>query len=81
MGYHSDDISIMETGTGIFIMSLGDSRTLRFKNIISGKTHDVLLEDNTVIHMFIQTQIDYMHSIIKKESDLPRLSITFRKLK
>ncbi len=33
MGYHSDQTDILETDTGIAIVSIGETRTLKFRNI------------------------------------------------
>ena len=33
MGYHSDQMDILEEGTGVVIISVGEARTLRFRNI------------------------------------------------
>src|SRR5579859_7026561 len=33
MGFHSDQTDILEAGTGVAIVSLGETRTLKFRNI------------------------------------------------
>ena len=33
MGFHSDQTDILEENTGVIIISLGETRTLRFRNI------------------------------------------------
>ncbi len=81
MGYHSDQTDILETGTGIAIVSLGETRELKFRNI---QHPDQLLSyglvSGSLIYMTQQIQNDWQHSIPKSETENGRISLTFRQL-
>jgi alkylated DNA repair dioxygenase AlkB len=84
MGFHSDQIDILQDDTGIAIISLGDKRTMRFKNKLDSKIiYDIVLEPNSLFYMSKLMQISWLHSILPDNDSLnsERISITFRKLK
>lgn len=85
MGFHSDQIDILNTKTGIAIFSFGASRILRFKNKINPEfTLDILLENNSYFYMTQKVQLEWLHSILpdkNKKTREQRFSLTFRKIK
>ncbi|WP_375560014.1 alpha-ketoglutarate-dependent dioxygenase AlkB [Bernardetia sp. OM2101] len=82
MGYHSDQIGILAEGTGIVIISLGETRILKFRNI-EDKTifKEFELPSGSLLYMNQETQNNWQHSIPKSNTENPRMSLTFRKLK
>lgn len=84
MGYHSDQIEILEPNTGILILSLGSSRTMRFKNKNENNLFDVIINSDSLLYMTQETQNKWLHSILPEQgpkSENERISITFRKIK
>lgn len=52
MGFHSDQTDILEEGTGVVIISVGENRTLRFRNIEDKTiTKDFVLPSGSLIYM------------------------------
>jgi alkylated DNA repair dioxygenase AlkB len=82
MGYHSDNIDILENKTGVAIISLGSERIIRFKNKLTNEIIDFILEPGSLFYMNQNTQKKYVHSILKSNNDVSeRISITLRKIK
>lgn len=81
MGYHSDQIDHLAANTGIAIVSLGETRTLRFRNI-----HDPLIVENyelqsgSLIYMTQEVQTEWQHAIPKSGTENGRISMTFRNI-
>jgi hypothetical protein len=83
MGFHSDQIDILSDNTGIAIVSLGNKRTMRFKNKLDATvTHDIPLQPNSLFYMTQTVQEFWLHSILPEVTNdsAERISITFRKL-
>ena len=80
MGYHSDNTDILSPGTGVVIISLGSTRTLRFKNKLNDCIYDYVLDNGMLFYMDDSVQNDWLHSIPKSDTLLPRLSLTFRNI-
>lgn len=81
MGFHSDQTDILAEGTGIAILSLGTTRTLRFRKIADTETiKDYSLPAGSLIYMSQQLQNEWQHSIPKEDTDEGRMSLTFRKI-
>ncbi|MDD5149682.1 MAG: alpha-ketoglutarate-dependent dioxygenase AlkB [Flavobacterium sp.] len=83
MGFHSDQIDILDKNTGIVIFSFGSSRILRFKSKNDSKMiYDILLENNSYFYMSQNTQTEWLHSILpdKNIKESERFSLTFRKI-
>lgn len=81
MGYHSDNTDILADGTGVVIISLGSTRTLRFRSIADNTNIiDYTLNDGSIFYMTDLLQNEWMHSIPRNSSDEPRISLTFRKI-
>lgn len=82
MGYHSDNTDILEKNTGVVIISIGSTRTLRFKNKLNKETLiDYTLSDGSLFYMNDDIQNDWLHSIPKSDATGPRISLTFRHIK
>ena len=81
MGYHSDNTDILYDGTGVIIISIGSTRTLRFRNI-TNRTDivDYVLTDGSIFYMDDALQTNWMHSIPRSDSNSIRISLTFRKI-
>jgi len=82
MGYHSDQTDILETNTGIAIISIGEPRFLKFRNI---ETPDQFLiyelTAGSLIYMTQEIQKIWQHSIPKSDTENGRISLTFRKMR
>lgn len=82
MGYHSDDISILSENTGIAIISLGETREIKFREIDNkDKKTSYFLENGSLFYMNQDIQNKYQHSIPKSNTLNARISLTFRKIK
>ena len=82
MGWHSDQRDILEDGTGVAIVSLGDTRVLRFREIEKKDNKiDYPLPSGSLIFMSNEFQDKWHHSIPKSPSEEGRMSLTFRKMK
>lgn len=81
MGFHSDQTDILTEGTGVVILSLGETRTLRFRNIHDKNiVHDYPLETGSLFFMTNQVQESWQHAVPKSNTDNGRMSLTFREL-
>lgn len=83
MGFHSDQVDILDAHTGIAIISLGNERIMRFKDKSNKSLFiDFILKPNSLFFMSTIIQKDWLHSILPDKSDLnnDRISLTFRKL-
>ncbi|WP_175622833.1 alpha-ketoglutarate-dependent dioxygenase AlkB [Chryseobacterium schmidteae] len=83
MGFHSDQIDILDRDSSIVIFSFGSSRILRFKNKTNRDlTCDILLENNSFLSMSQNIQLEWLHSILPDDlkSVNIRYSVTFRKI-
>jgi alkylated DNA repair dioxygenase AlkB len=82
MGFHTDQVDILEHNTGVAIISLGQSRVLRFRKI-ENKEHtvDFTLSSGSLLYMNQAIQSEWEHAIPKADTDLARMSLTFRKIK
>ena len=81
MGYHSDQTDILEPDTGIAIVSLGATRTLKFRNIINADhvlSYD--LTPGSLVYMTQEIQDLWQHAIPKSDTEFGRISLTFRLL-
>jgi alkylated DNA repair dioxygenase AlkB len=80
MGYHSDRTDILLPGTGVVIVSLGSTRTLRFRNINDRSIIDFTLRSGSLFYMTADVQNLWVHSIPSDDTDNGRMSLTFRNL-
>lgn len=82
MGYHSDQIDILESDTGIVIVSLGETRTLKFRNIANSDDYlSYDLPSGSLIYMTQEIQQEWQHAIPKSDTENGRISLTFRQMK
>lgn len=82
MGYHSDQTDILETDTGIAIVSIGEPRILKFRKIENPEfflTYE--LTAGSLVYMTQEIQKIWQHSIPKSNTENGRISLTFRKIK
>lgn len=82
MGYHSDQTDILCDNTGIAILSVGETRTLRFRNI-NDKTliEDYDLPAGSLIYMTQAVQEEWQHAIPSTDTLNGRMSLTFRQIR
>jgi len=82
MGFHSDDIEVLEEGTGITILSLGSLRIMKFRSIYGKNEFEIDLLPGEFIHMSSVSQLYWKHAVppCKKSSQCERISLTFRKI-
>lgn len=81
MGFHSDQTDILHEGTGVVIVSLGETRTLRFRNIHDHSIiHNFELPAGSLIYMSNDVQQEWQHAIPTSDTTEGRMSLTFRKL-
>ncbi len=82
MGYHSDQTDILEAGTGIAIVSLGETRILKFRNKINvGEFLSYNLTAGSLIYMTQAIQHVWQHAIPPSNTENGRISLTFRQMK
>ncbi|TAF65014.1 MAG: alpha-ketoglutarate-dependent dioxygenase AlkB [Cytophagales bacterium] len=82
MGYHSDQTDILEAGTGIAIVSIGEKRTLKFRNIEKPDLYLTYeLTAGSLVYMTQEIQEVWQHSIPKSDTENGRISLTFRKMR
>ena len=82
MGFHSDNLEQLVEGTGVAIISLGSTRTLRYKNkTYKDNVHDYELKAGSLVYMDDDVQAEWLHAIPKCDTTEPRISLTFRQLK
>jgi alkylated DNA repair dioxygenase AlkB len=81
MGFHSDQTDILAENTDVGIVSIGETRTLRFRNI-KDKTivKDFELPSGSFIYIINEVQNEWQHSIPKSDTENGRMSLTFRKI-
>jgi alkylated DNA repair dioxygenase AlkB len=82
MGYHADQTDILYPQTGIAIVSLGETRTLRFRNIANKELFmNYDLSAGSLIYMTQEIQDIWQHAIPPSQTGNGRISLTFRKIK
>jgi alkylated DNA repair dioxygenase AlkB len=82
MGFHSDQTDILYENTGIVIVSVGETRILRFRKI-SDKEEivDFSLPAGSLIYMTQEVQEIWQHAVPQTDTEQGRMSLTFRKIK
>lgn len=80
VNWHADDVTILEPGTPIAIVSLGCQRALSLRTSFNGKFHyvDQQLAPGSLLTMSSAMQADWKHAIRRDTSTSPRISLTFR---
>jgi alkylated DNA repair dioxygenase AlkB len=82
MGWHADDTTILAEGTGVGIVSLGATRTLKLRaRDDSGFIYEKLkLEAGSLLLMPAEMQAYWRHAIKREGVDEPRVSLSFRQI-
>lgn len=82
MGFHSDMTDQLDEHTGICIVSLGNPRTMRFRNKEQKEvTNDFILNPGSLFLMSQEVQKYWDHAIRKSSGpDSERISLTFRRI-
>ena len=81
MGWHSDQTDILAPNTGVVIVSLGATRSLRFREITNKENKvDYPLPSGSLIYMTQQVQALWQHAVPKADTDQGRMSLTFREI-
>jgi alkylated DNA repair dioxygenase AlkB len=81
MGYHSDQTDILAENTGIAIVSLGETRILRFRNIENPTLYlNYELVSGSLIYMTQAIQTVWQHAIPTSNTENGRISLTFREM-
>ncbi|WP_114941577.1 alpha-ketoglutarate-dependent dioxygenase AlkB [Mucilaginibacter endophyticus] len=82
MGYHSDQTDILYPNTGVAIISVGETRTLRFRNIENKDEFvNYELKPGSLIYMTQEVQTKWHHAVPSSDTENSRISLTFRKIK
>jgi alkylated DNA repair dioxygenase AlkB len=82
MGYHSDQTDILYDNTGVAIVSVGETRTLKFRRIDNKEDFASFdLPSGSLIYMAQEVQHLWQHAIPPSDTELGRISLTFRKIK
>jgi len=79
MGFHSDDTSNLEPGSGVAIVSVGAERRITFRSKV-GPTADLhrKLSNGSLLYMDGVVQRNWLHAIEQEEEVGPRISLTWR---
>jgi alkylated DNA repair dioxygenase AlkB len=81
MGFHSDEIDNLETGTQIIIISLGTERKLSFRSKADyEQRRQYLLPHGSLLYMSQRTQEFWSHAIKRANVLDGRISLTFRRI-
>lgn len=85
LGWHQDDVSILQPGTGIGIISLGVARPLRLRRPNAAAPNGfeyraVLLEPGSLLFMSAAMQAVWQHALRRADTAEPRISLTFRRI-
>ncbi len=79
MGFHSDDTSALQTGTGIAIVSLGNPRNITYRNKKNKNIrHIFTLSPGSLLYMDSAIQNEWVHAINKQKGADSRISLTWR---
>lgn len=79
MGFHSDDTSALQAGTGVAIVSLGNPRKITFRNKKNKDIrHNFLLSPGSLLYMENSVQNEWVHAINKQKGVESRISLTWR---
>lgn len=79
MGFHADDTTELQPGTGVAIVSLGHPRKITYRSK-ADKTlqHSFTLPPGSMLYMSSALQDDWVHAIKKQKDVGPRISLTWR---
>ncbi len=80
MGFHSDSLDNLQSGTGVAILSLGSERTIQYKHKLNRITVDDRLPKGSLLYMDDNVQREWLHAIPKEDNAEERISLTFRQM-
>ena len=79
MGFHSDDITNLRPGTGVAIVSLGEARTISFRQRDDQNERlSYLLRPGSLLFMELAVQQKWAHAIKRRRGAGGRISLTWR---
>lgn len=79
MGFHADDTTDLQPGTGVAIVSLGYARKLTYRNKANPALQRAfVLQPGSVLYMSSAVQDEWVHAIKKQKGVGPRISLTWR---
>lgn len=82
MGFHSDDTTDLQSGTGVAIVSLGSPRGITFRDKSNPEIqHTFSLKPGSLLYMDAKIQTQWVHAIRKQKDAGPRISLTWRAFK
>lgn len=81
MGFHHDSYAELAAESFIAIVSLGATRTLRFRTRDKTEEHALLLEAGSLVLMDEPTQRDWLHAVKREPGAGLRVSLTYRLFK
>ena len=77
--FHQDSTKAFGDNHFIILYSIGESRTMRFKNINNNNDiFDIKLESNSLLIIYPEINNIYQHAILKDDTTKVRYSLTFR---
>ena len=81
MGFHYDGLDDLAPGTGVAIVSLGATRTLRFRRMDDRDVEvSQPLVSGSLLYMPSEVQTQWKHGIPRETGAAARISLTFRQL-
>jgi alkylated DNA repair dioxygenase AlkB len=79
MGFHADDTSNLQPGTGVAIVSLGYPRKITYRTKADKSIQQAFtLQPGSLLYMSSQVQDQWVHAIKKQKDVGPRISLTWR---
>lgn len=79
MGFHADDTTDLQPGTGVAIVSVGYPRKLTYRSKTNPEVqHAFLLPPGSVLYMGSEVQDNWVHAIKRQKGVGPRISLTWR---
>lgn len=79
MGFHSDDTTGLQAGTGVAIVSLGSERDISYRSKEDPSIeHSYILEPGSLLYMDAGIQEKWTHAIKRHANVGPRISLTWR---
>jgi 2OG-Fe(II) oxygenase superfamily len=82
MGYHADDTSGLEPGTGVAIVSIGSPRAITYRHKEDPELrHKFTLQPGSLLYMDSEVQDEWFHAINRQKDVGPRISLTWRQFR
>ena len=79
MGFHSDDTTALQPGTGVAIVSLGHPRRISFRRRDNPEIRKAFeLQPGSLLYMENSVQDEWAHAIKRQKGVGPRISLTWR---